>query len=1554
MASNINNHINSAQAGIDLDSSINQIPKGKLSFALNANIENFDSNSTSYQNEQGNVLCLEYPEGLSYHGGRYIQEINKHIIFLVGDNGESEIGYMENNDCIYHTIVNSTCLNFNKKYPILKVVHKITNCSVEIYWTDGYNQRRFLDINNVPYKKREGSDDCDPEYTDELDCNQLNVQPNFNIPLLTVQDVVSGGNLTAGTVQFAVQYSNVSGDAYTSYYSITNPVPIANPAITTPDFNYPVGKSVVLNIRNIDNTGYFEYFNIAVIKTVNNITSAELIGTYNIEGTEKTIIYNGQNQTQIQLSINDIFEKFPYYEIAQDVTTVQDIIIWDQLTSIDRINYQHIANKIKLLWESYRIPSDENYADELNAANLRGYLRDEVYSLGIVFLLTNGKETDQFHIPGRVIGQQDSLPNIPETDPDYVTNDESASPYWKQYNTASVTGTDPNYSSESAYKGPYQYGEFAYWESSETYPCNEELWGDLAGLPIRHFKMPDVKICPIFENPTIETDSDGKYTNLQMQNNAIYALGIKIDPVQIKYLIQNSNLSQEQKDQIAGFKIVRGNRDVNKSIIAKGILRNVGKYTRESTDYYFPNYPYNDLREDPFLLKENNAYNAECRTYEIVTTNAGSYTYLSCFDGQEDTEEYQAGETIVVCALTKPTFSPTDSATLTVLAPYETYSLYVKRKVNLNSSFVHFQYIDYITDETKDIFVNESDTKYVNVKVGFSPVVVYNPDNNKVVISKVDSFTVNVDCYPDRLSAFDTDDTKYRHVFNSPETSFGQPFLPDTVKLESVFFGAGKAHFTEVKKNALYRLLSKEAQEDALDSSAEVADITGDLNVSALFAAYDSYLQIYLNGITRRNYGWSYNSILNYNYYADIDNNLGIKQRKIDHTQYLYPGVQSVNEQININNYQRETSVYLKTKEETSPFPFPSDTNSLLDGFGDSLIEDRSRFIASQINCGEPEEQFDISSVAYYASLKNIIPNQWGQINSFEMVDTGYQVLFSDSNYITQTSIFGGDTFICKFSFKTKVPFFIDNRVGSPDDSDIYYDEIGNIAYPEYWHSARSVLFDYVNVDKGLNLKNIISTKAHNFDCPNNQLPEPTEEAPNPNRTFYDGKMYMFAYGIPTFYCETSVNVDLRQAFNNKEGDFYPHVGTGIPDDWLQESFVPIVQDNTYHYNVTYSKQNKENFFTSLPDNWQEELCFTNFPFRAIYSDPQQSYSDNRINSWLLYRANSYFDFPQNYGDLISLDGIQNKAVLARFENKGLLYNTLLTIDTSNPQAAYLGNDSLFRSSPPVDFAETDLGYMGSQNKFLLKIPQGQISIDAKRGQVFLISGTQLKDISSLGSGLNHFFKDHLPFEILNYFPEINIDNHFHSVGIHGVYDSRYNRVIITKLDYIPKLNDIKYDSVTDEFYIENELNFKQIVELQDSDYFCNKSWTVSYNLNTQSWISFHSYLPNFYIGDNNFFYSGLNIGCDIDLIAAEIVAPTTTTTTTSVPFDCELEAEFQILDCELSGNAQLLTECDVEGEAYFQFDITTTTTTTSTSSSTTTTTTTIEPTTTTTTTTLP
>ena len=126
------------------------------------------------------------------------------------------------------------------------------------------------------------------------------------------------------------------------------------------------------------------------------------------------------------------------------------------MTSVDRINYQSIANKIRLQWETWRIPATENYSDEINATNLRGYLRDEVYPFEIVFLLAGGKQTDGFHIPGREISTQDkSHPDVVSTSEDY-TSTGPTSPYWKIYNTATVNETDANYTTDPNYKGPYQ------------------------------------------------------------------------------------------------------------------------------------------------------------------------------------------------------------------------------------------------------------------------------------------------------------------------------------------------------------------------------------------------------------------------------------------------------------------------------------------------------------------------------------------------------------------------------------------------------------------------------------------------------------------------------------------------------------------------------------------------------------------------------------------------------------------------------------------------------------------------------------------------------------------------------------------------------------------------------------------------------------------------------------------------------------------------------------------------------------------------------------------
>jgi hypothetical protein len=82
--------------------------------------------------------------------------------------------------------------------------------------------------------------------------------------------------------------------------------------------------------------------------------------------------------------------------------------------------------------------------------------------------------------------------------------------------------------------------------------------------------------------------------------------------------------------------------------------------------------------------------------------------------------------------------------------------------------------------------------------------------------------------------------------------------------------------------------------------------------------------------------------------------------------------------------------------------------------------------------------------------------------------------------------------------------------------------------------------------------------------------------------------------------------------------------------------------------------------------------------------------------------------------------------------------------------------------------------------------------------------------------------------------------------------------------------------------------------------------------------VSFHSYIPNWYIGENNFYYSGINGCCDdinLSALIGNLIPPpptttttttippsTTTTTTTVISLDCTLVGVGNILDCDLAG----------------------------------------------------
>jgi hypothetical protein len=1281
--------IKQAIAGLNLDNVPSQMKEGQLSYANNAIVENFDGKQVTYQNEQANIKCLDLPSGYFVIGNYTIPEDNKVILFLVSAES-SEIGYFIQGECQYNTLINSTCLNFDREYPILDIRHKKNKCSTEVYWTDNLNPRRFIDLDNLPYKTVD--DGCNVTVTDEVDCNKLNIQPNFNIPNIDYISVTSGGQLITGTYQFALQYGNSKGEAYTAFYSPTNPISVSGDRITE-DFNYETDKAIQIEISNVDNSGIYTHINVIAIKTVNTISSYELVGTFDITGTTKTVLYTGNNKQAIQLSENDLFQKFPFYERAGGLSRIDDVLIWYDLSTEKRELYQKIANKIKLNWVTRRIPKSEGYKDSLNTALYRGYMRDEIYAFEIQFLLKNGKETDGFHIPGRIPIQSDL---------DIVTNDDiqdqtsecedgsgnshvptiGSKPRWQVYNTGSVTGYEDSYQGtidKDCYKGPYQYGEFGYWESTRNYPCNDEIWGELAGKPIRHHKFPDNLI-------TYHHDEDN-----------VYPIGVKIDKNQILDLLQDL-LSAEERDKIIGFRILRGNRVGNKSVVAKGLLNNIGQYNKEGQDYYYPNYPFNDLRKDPFI-----------------------------------------------------SFSPTG---------------------------------------------NDSGS--------------------------------NLD---KRLDGFTTENSKRRFSFHSPDTHFYQPTLGTQLKLESVEYGLADSHFVQVDEHSKYKFLTGSAHGVSLGIGIAVAlsrIMLGLSNqgpdLSAGLAAYGISLAIIEKLIPAKNFAYQFNSIGKYTEHTTIPNN-GKKIRVLDLAVYLTSGLMSAGDDKIINNYQRESSIYLKTNK-TLLFPHE---------YGGP--EDQSRFrLGERGTCGHPNTILQSPINSYYGSIKKNLPDQYGDIYSYETISTGYQTLVdTEARYNPNEQysyVFGGDIFISPFSFKNKLPFFLDNRVNNVDGSDVFYNELGNIGYPTYWFST-----DYGGAGSNSGilsiLDQIIGIKINNFDCVGNHF-------------FYqDGKIYLFAYGIPTFYVESEVNVEYRQANNTKEGDFYPRVSSGIPDKWLQENYVSINFDNTYFYNRTFSKQNKELYISHIPEDYTIEKCREFFPNRAIYSEVD---NPDTFNSWLIYRPVSFKDFPYSYGRLISIQSLENKAILTRFENRSKIYNALLVAQTNNPLGVYLGNDQMF-TGPSLDFSDVNIGYNGTQHKLFIRTEYGHLSCDAERGQVFLISGTKAEPLGDLG--LSSFFGEHLPFKISKYFPSINTDNNYLGIGLHGTYDNVYKRIILTKLDYEPKVSGMTYSNGKF-YYGTTEIN------LNNTNYFCNKGWTLSFSFNTKSWISFHSYKPLFYVESSGNFLTGI------------------------------------------------------------------------------------------------
>jgi len=1497
-------NINFASIGLNTDNLPSQQEKGSITFALNSQIESFSNGQrVAYQNEASNKLCTEFPDGLIPIGIFYISHIDRSIFFLSDDKENHCIAYTENGNCDLKIVISSPCLNFSFKSPIHQIVAKITNCSVQIFWTDDLNARRFLDFENLPFREitDPNNDFKKIKILNDVDCNKLLIQPSFSIPKPEIISVEEGGLLKEGSYQFIVQYANIEGEGYSPFYNATDTISIHDPKKVTENFDTPTSKALRVKVTGLDNSGLFDAFNLVVIETINAIETPRLVGTFPISTSEYTTLYTGRTSTTIQFTTQELFQKYAYYDIAGGLTTSDDRVIWYDLKEKQRINYLDIWTKVKAHWVSYKIPynEQEGYYNPENTNKYKGYLRDEVYPFEGVFLLRNGKQTDRFPLRGREATSYDLeiINNLDAQTIDGTACDPLTlgKPRWQVYNTGSVIETYPD-TGDLCYKGKYQRGEFAYWESELTYPKNPLVYKSLSGQKILHFKFPDELITPRYST--------------EDNHDFIYPIGVEIDRNSLLEAIAQSDLSREEQDEIIGFKIVRGDRIGNQSIIAKGLLHNVGKTTHNDQEFYYPNYPFNDVRPDPFFVKDK---------------------------GIEDHSGFRPDRSIVG-------FDKDDVSRFTFHSP----DTHFAQPFGIDTGYLKMETIEYGTSKGHFVPIKDNaEYKFLSQSINRASVGIaaaggftlaagtfgwptFSVDriiptfiNAQEMFEKLAPFTnfgyshnsvgEYTKSYPIPNEGFKTRGIDYgRYLLAGNYRVEDGNIINNTLRESSVYLHTNKDFkFTHdydpiiPEDKSRYTLSSHEGLETMEqfinDYIVDHSLITDDdirlvMGVQQTLQNLGEVWDFTIDPLTgdKPNIGDVYTSG---GLVFEVQSCNTVKLTAIKTGTGTATGTLTLQSQEDPDATPASTITY-STFTIEQPITDPdseiptirdiiNSITSITDYdnlFGGSAFDELAAgafqiayFRVLNLDNIVPEA-FKYSDISgYYGAIKRNVPAQWGEIRSYQVVDTGYYQNLSDDEYET---VFGGDTFINRMALKIKLQMFDNTTVLRPDSSDINYKKLGVLGYPMFWVSTEpedfkldiqeyiDKIIKVVNSAPGVDdsgtvlskiwsvIKGILSGGAANVAPVMGAMiniflqiykklgkKNVNLDAAKVDGYIEKGLMYIYSYGIPTFFVESQVNVDYRQAINETWGEFYPHVSSGIPDLWLQEAVTPIIHDNNYTYNQSFSKQNRENYYSFLPEDYDpNKTCIFEQPNRAIWSD--KTNLNETLNNWLIYRPLNKFDFPKTFGKLTSLDGIKNKLVLARFENQTQLYNAITTLDSST-QSVYLGNDKLF-SAPPIDLSQTDTGALGSQNKWLSNNEHGIVFTDALRGQVVMIRGQQPELLSD--KKMVRFFKQNLPFKIKNHFPSIDTDNHFTGVGLHGVYDSFYQRLIITKLDYEPK-KDINL--IDGKFYFQD-----REVALEDEEYFYNRSFTISYNFLIEAWVSFHSYCPNTYIPNINYFTS--------------------------------------------------------------------------------------------------
>tara|TARA_R110001632_G_scaffold42674_3_gene108073 strand:- start:281 stop:5890 length:5610 start_codon:yes stop_codon:yes gene_type:complete len=637
--------------GLNKDSDPSFVKEGMWTHARNASNNTASGDLGTISNEESNILCAKVMTVSNFTNKDIIGNIHlfsdKWVIYSVlydqldGKPLRSEIGLFEEDTCKYRLIVNDPCLNFNKLYLITGASRLKDDCSWEVYWADDLNPDRHLNIGDPklwiksPYEIQGGVDGsdtinyyangnglpilwpgvpwieecneivenpqgeqrltcriCNP--TNKLDCNELRIARLFKTPCLNLKKGLQPGTLGNGSYAVTMAYT-IDRVRVTNYFSVGYPQPIY--------FDPDLRGSLEVDVDVDENA--FDEFELILIRFTNQNLDSRRIGYYSTR--TKNVIIDLFTDQNPNIDQDTILLKDYVFEQSKQITAANDYLLRIGPTSKFDFNYQPLANLIQAEWIS--VEYDEKYY--FNGGKNAGYLRDEIYAYFIRWVYDTGDKSASYHIPGRPSGEYVTPANIATTDTATLTSDNNlgTTTLYEDDQIFQVLNTASQISSigELLEDGGkiIASGTMGYWESSEVYPDDRpDIWNsseycwtgstsenyDLCGEQIRHHKFPDNALSD-------ETN--------HFKRNSIGDYNIRLMGVRFKNIIMPKDNEGNDIDNIVGYEILRGSRNGNKTILAKGIINNFRNYSIQGTPEndqggaptigLYANYPYNCL-----------------------------------------------------------------------------------------------------------------------------------------------------------------------------------------------------------------------------------------------------------------------------------------------------------------------------------------------------------------------------------------------------------------------------------------------------------------------------------------------------------------------------------------------------------------------------------------------------------------------------------------------------------------------------------------------------------------------------------------------------------------------------------------------------------------------------------------------------------------------------------------------------------------------------------------------------------------------------------------------